>query len=209
MEKARKTAGYYDKQSTTYDRLYRSYLDHTHQKMMSHLWLSEGDRILDVSAGTGLLADRIIQKFGPFEELVLNDPANRMLAQAVNRLRDCQDFISYTNYYAEELLFERNSFDHIICLNSFHYYVDQKRVLSHFNHLLKPGGMLWMLDWNRAGFFIINSKLIDWFSPMNINTRSLIEVKKMLSEQNFEIHEKEEWSFRLWNFFFIKAVKFE
>lgn len=206
MKKAKQTADYYNKQSYKYDRLYRSYLGHTHQKLLEQIEIRPGETVLDCSAGTGLLAEHLLKRFD-IGRLLLNDPASEMLNVAKEKLRSEEKDIAYTHYFAEELnALSPETFNHIICLNSFHYYVDQPRALSNFRTLLKPGGILWMLDWNRAGFFIINSKLIDWFSPMNINTRTLDEIEVLLNTRTFSVDEKTTWSFRLWNFFYLKAT---
>lgn len=127
-----------------------------------------------------------------------------MLEVAKYRLSS-SDNIRFSNYFAEDLQFEENSFDHIICLNSFHYYVDQHSVINQFKRVLKPGGTIWIQDWNRVGLFKIANKLIDWLSPENINTRSVDEMKELLHQNNFVVKKEGTWRFRWWNFFFIRA----
>jgi ubiquinone/menaquinone biosynthesis C-methylase UbiE len=207
LDKAKNTAEYYNKQSHKYERIYSSYLFHTHQKLLDRISIKPGESILDCSAGTGMLAEQLINNFD-IGELHLNDPANEMLDVAREGLANKNQHIAYTNYFAEELdQLLPKTFDHLICLNSFHYYVDQPKVVSNFQKLLKPGGALWLLDWNRTGFFVINSKLIDWFSPMNINTRTINEMEALLNTHTFSVDEKATWSFRLWNFFYLKAIQ--
>ena len=206
-KKAKQTANYYNNQSQKYDRIYNSYLGHTHQYLLDQLDLQAGESVLDCSAGTGILAGEMLHRFD-IKKLILNDPANKMLNIARDRLKFAKTEIAYTNYFAEELdQLLPKKFDHIICLNSFHYYVDQERVLYNVHQLLKSGGTLWLLDWNRTGFFILSNKLIDWFSSMNINTRSLAEIKSLLKFSDFSIEDENNWRFRLWNFFYLKATK--
>jgi ubiquinone/menaquinone biosynthesis C-methylase UbiE len=157
-----------------------------------------------VSAGTGVLATRIIKIAGPFRRLVLNDPSEKMLEQARYRLRK-ETAIEYSTHFAEELNKTEGRFDHILCLNSFHYYVDQPLALSHMRNLLKPDGTLWLQDWNRSGFFTVASKLIGWLSPEHINTRNLHEMKKLMSDAGFSIEQTDEWSYRWWKFLFMKG----
>ncbi|MDZ7720079.1 MAG: methyltransferase domain-containing protein [Balneolaceae bacterium] len=199
-----KTVHYYDKLAEKYDRQYKSYLQHTHEKFLDKIELSSSDEILDSSAGTGLLAQEILEKFGPFERLVLNDPSSNMQERAKYRLR-YRDEVEFTSYYSEELPFDKDSFSQIICLNSFHYYTNQSRVLENFSKIIKPGGTLWLLDWNRVGSFKIANKLIDWLTPQNINSRTLPELKDLLTENDFDVIEEDTWGYRWWNFLFVRC----
>jgi ubiquinone/menaquinone biosynthesis C-methylase UbiE len=129
-----------------------------------------------------------------------------MLQQAKERLRDVKG-IEYTNCFCEQLSFRENCFDKICCLNSFHYYTDQKLILSHFHTFLKPGGTLYILDWNRTGSFRVINKIIDLLSPEHINTRSKEETLQLLGNSGFTPIHHSTWGFRWWKFYFISAQK--
>lgn len=172
--------------------------------MMRRLSLKKKDEILDVSAGTGMLAEGILSEFGPFKRLVLNDPSRGMLEKAKYRLR-YQKEVEYTSDFSEELSFREDTFTKIICLNSFRYYTDHPAVLSHFRRMLKPDGHLYILSWNRVGFFKFINWMIGLISGHALNTRSLDEMKELLKESGFTIEEEETWRFRWWNFFFVKC----
>lgn len=201
---AKNTVHHFDKLADRYDKQYQSYLRHTHKKLIGELELSQNDEVLDTSAGTGLLAREILDIFGSFNRLVLNDPSPKMQERAKYRLRYEKE-VEFTSHFSEELPFEDNSFTQVICLNSFHNYTNQERVLENFHRVLKPDGNLWMLDWNRTGSFIITNKFIDWLSPENINSRTLDELKSLLSYQNFEVIEEDTWGYRWWNFLFVRC----
>lgn len=204
QQKKKHTIGYYNKISSIYESMYSSYLQHTHFKLLSKLNLLPADRVLDISCGTGLLIKMMIDKKIVCSEWVLNDPAADMLAKAKEQLKDHAN-ITFTNYYAEDLDFPDQFFDKIICLNSFHYYTGQTLVLKNLYRLLKPGGSLYIQDWNRRGTFIIVNKLIDLISPENLNTRSNSEMKKLLTQNHFKIRDEQSWGYRWWNFFYLEA----
>ena len=165
----------------------------------------DGRDVLDLSAGTGILAESLLETCGKPARFVLNDPADQMLEIARERLKHIPD-IEYCGHYAENLDRLQGSFDHIICLNSFRYFVDQPLVLDHIRVLLKPGGTLWMQDWNRRGLFRVAIRLIDLLSPEHIDTRSVREMETLLHQRSLTIEEKKTWRFRWWNFFFLKGV---
>ncbi len=202
--KAQKTVRYYNKRSKNYDSKYSAYLAHTHSKFIHGFNTNLEDRVLDVSAGTGILASELIQRGFPFSELVLNEPSKGMQHKARQRVGRYPK-IRFTGYLAEELPFNDHSFDRIISLNSFHYYTHHKKVLNHIKRILKPGGSLYIQDWNLSGYFYIPNTLIQWFSSEHINTVSLSEMQTNLRSYGFFIQDDEEWRFRFWKFYWIHA----
>ncbi|MEX0663099.1 MAG: methyltransferase domain-containing protein [Balneolaceae bacterium] len=202
--RAESTINYYNKLSKKYDRGYSGYLKHTHAKLLENLKIPDGARVLDISCGTGILGSEIAEHFS-ISELVLNDPSEGMINIARERLADIEN-ITFSQHIAEELPFEPDSFDVLICLNSFHYYTDHKKVVEHFRRLLKPGGTLYLLDWNLEGWFHLPNGIISAFSPEHINTKSASETDKLLSEFKFKIETLQRWSFRFWKFYLIKAL---
>ncbi len=201
----RKTIDYYNKSSEQYDRGYSTYLKNTHRQLLERLKLSPGARVLDVSGGTGILAEQIITRHKQVE-VVLNDPSGGMLDIAKKRLNNHKN-VRFTDHLAEELPFSEQSFNHVVCLNSFHYYTDQQKVIRKFYEILKPGGLLYLLDWNRESWFRLPNAVISFFSPEHINTRSFDESLEMLTRADFNITYQNRWTFRFWKFFLIEASK--
>jgi demethylmenaquinone methyltransferase/2-methoxy-6-polyprenyl-1,4-benzoquinol methylase len=205
-EKADRTAESYNKQAKMYEDKWEDYLSHTHQKMLDIFTSGQEHRILDVSAGTGLMAHHLLKKDYDFSELVLNDISEEMLNRAKKRF-DEHEAVSFAEFPVEKLGFEDESFDTVISVNAFHNYTDQLLALSEIHRLLKPGGKLYLLDWNKKGVFRLVNFCIDIFTNEVIQTRSADEVKNALGSVPFQVNVCEEWRYHYWNFFLMGAEK--
>jgi ubiquinone/menaquinone biosynthesis C-methylase UbiE len=204
-KKIRDTVSFYNRFSEKYDRKYASYLHHTHDRLFDYLGDISGERILDISAGTGLLARKILAKYSDVR-LVLNDPSDGMRAVAMARFEENKS-VEFSDSLAEKINFPPESFDRVICLNSFHYYADQEEAVQNMFYMLKPGGSVHILDWNLEGWFHLPNAIISILSPENINTRSLSETENIFDQQGFSTTYRDKWSFRFWKFYLIEAKK--
>lgn len=205
QKKIDKTVGFYDTFSTKYDRRYSAYLEHTHKRLLDAMDLSAGERILDISCGTGFLAEELLSRY-PDIQLTLNDPSKGMLKKAKERFKN-RSSVQFTNHTAEGIRFDEESFDRVICLNSFHYYADQPLVIENISRVLKPGGRFIILDWNREGWFHIPNAIISCLSREHINTRSLAEMKALLASFGFKHQSEKRWWFRFWKFYLVEVER--
>ncbi|SMO95222.1 class I SAM-dependent methyltransferase [Fodinibius sediminis] len=110
------TISAYNRQAASYEAKWKNYLVHTHEAFLRRFKTTDGDTILDVSGGTGLLAKMLVDGNYAFKHLVINDPSEKMLAIARDRLSD-EERISFSNDWAEEISVKSNQFDRIFCLN--------------------------------------------------------------------------------------------
>lgn len=200
------TINRYNRKAERYEQKWQKYLDHTHRILLKNIKTDSSDIILDPSGGTGLLAQKLIEQNYSFEHFVVNDPSDEMLAIARQRLSSSPS-VSFDNHKIQVLAYPHHNFSKIICLNSFHFYKKQQQVLNQFYNILKPGGKLYMLDWNREGFFRILNTLIRWSSSEYINTRSLPELQQMATDNKFDIKTSHSWNWRYWKFMFIEGTK--
>ena len=204
-KRVRRTIDFYNGFSEKYDRKYAAYLKHTHRHLLDHVGDLSGQRVLDVSCGTGILAKHLLEMF-PDIQLHLNDPSDGMRSVAMARFENHSD-IEFSNDLAENLQVEPGSYDSVICLNSFHYYADQQAAIENMREALKPGGSLYLLDWNLEGWFHLPNKIVSLLSPENINTRSLPETEDLLKDSGLKPVSSEQWSYRFWKFYYIEANK--
>jgi ubiquinone/menaquinone biosynthesis C-methylase UbiE len=207
MMVSRETDKHYGPNAQDYEQRWKGYLKNTHFKLLDVLLpdMKESDIILDASCGTGLLMSQLLNKKAPFRELVLNDISPSILSFAQKRLpRD--DRISFSAYPASELQFEENSFTKVVCLNALHNYSDPLAALKQFKKVMTPAGKLYLLDWNRFGWFRLINVFISWSGNETINTWNLKEGKQYLRELHFQIRYTEKWRYRYWQLFQIVAV---
>lgn len=199
------TKNSYDKQAKQYDERWKAYLEHTHNRLLEIFESRPGEKILDVSAGTGTLAKHIIEK-SEYEEIVLNDISSKMLSIAKEKVGSSPN-IKFYNLFVKELDFPPQYFDRAISLNAFHYYTDQEGAVQKIAEMLKPDGYFYLLDWNRSGFFHWVNKVIERFASEDIHTKSMDEATEMLKKNNFEIVHSQTWTFRYWKLFLIVGRK--
>jgi ubiquinone/menaquinone biosynthesis C-methylase UbiE len=92
--------------------------------------------VIDIGAGTGVSSE-VILKTG-VKNLVLVEPSEAMLEQAIKRLADKAE---YCKLHAEDLNDKFNSnVDLAYALNTFHLFTDLSKFLASIACALKPGG---------------------------------------------------------------------
>tara|TARA_R110002096_G_scaffold183757_18_gene361992 strand:- start:4837 stop:5466 length:630 start_codon:yes stop_codon:yes gene_type:complete len=200
------TANAYNELANSYEKRWGKYLSHTYQKMAASLELKGAVRVCDISCGTGLFAHQLIKKYPELELLQLNDISTKMISYAKTRFSK-DEHVLFSKLPAHKIDDIDSRFDALISLNAFHNYDKQKAVVNASYNALIPGGKVYILDWNRAGLF----KLINFFIGSSvkegIDTRSLLEMEKLLKKANFDVVNTEKWNWRYWNFFLIVGQK--
>ncbi|MFP8490070.1 class I SAM-dependent methyltransferase [Gracilimonas sp. Q87] len=200
------TSESYSKDARNYEETWANYLDHTHAKLLAEFKSNPDDEILDVSAGTGLFAEHLIEAEYEFDTMTLNDVSAGMLKLARQRFEGRVD-LNFTCFFAEELGFEDSAFDIVISMSAFHNYAEQEKALHQIHRVLKADGCFYLLDWNRTGLFSLINYGISKMVPEIINTRSATETRKMLNERTFRVMVEKEWRYKYWEFYLFKAFK--
>ncbi|WP_315806882.1 MULTISPECIES: class I SAM-dependent methyltransferase [unclassified Bradyrhizobium] len=123
----------------TYEQL--GVIQFNHGKLLLEpLALKPGERVLDVGAGTGRLAEFAAHLVGPGGRVVGIDPLESRIAIA--RLRQSSNLVFDTGRAEDLSRFGEDEFD-VIYLNSvLHWISDKRMVLQEARRALRPGGRI-------------------------------------------------------------------
>jgi len=106
--------------------------------------VAPGDRVLDVACGTGIAARATAARVGPQGAVVGVDINPGMLRVARTKAPGVQ----WLEARAEELPFENDDFDAVLCQFALMFFTDKGAALREMARVLKPGGSLAVAVWD-------------------------------------------------------------
>jgi ubiquinone/menaquinone biosynthesis C-methylase UbiE len=149
--------------------------DGARQKLFDLLALRPGDRVLDIGCGTGTFATTLKQRY-PGVEVTGLDPDPKALARARSKAEQAKVSIGFDQGFADSLEYPAASFDLVFSSFMFHHLEGstRERTLREVRRVLKPGGSLYLLDFevSPAGHGLFN--LFHSGQRMRDNTESRI-----------------------------------
>lgn len=116
----------------------------------SELEKEEYEDLLDCGCGTGPMISLLYEKDSSKKYTGL-DITPRMIEVAKNKKLEGVNWIVGD---CENLPFEENSFDAIICSNSFHHYPNPEKFFESAKRVLRPGGRLILQDYTAPKFIL-------------------------------------------------------
>ncbi len=127
--------------------------------------VQNGDAVLDVACGTGILAREAVKRVGASGSVVGIDTNEGMLAVARRKAAD----ISWKAAPAENLPFDARSFDRVVSQFGLMFFDDQRRALQEMVRVLRPGGTMAVAVWGSLaatpGYAAVAEILADLFGP--------------------------------------------
>ena len=115
----------------------RPYEDQCDRIALRALLPRDGDRLIEVGAGFGRLAD----EYGGYREVVLLDPSDVLIGSAQERL-GADSRLTFQAGVAQHLPFPDDSFDAVVCVRVLHHFGDPRPAIAEFARVLQPGGVL-------------------------------------------------------------------
>jgi ubiquinone/menaquinone biosynthesis C-methylase UbiE len=172
------------------------YFRYMQKRLVAQLDLKVDQTLLDLGCGTGWALDyasRLVNGQGQFYGI---DISVRMIERATVNYKDKKN-IHFYQTSAEELPFQNDFFDFIICSSSFHHYFNPGRVLSEVHRVLKPRGRIYILDLTSDGIIgrTINNRSRKR-EVEHVNYYSTAEFKALFTVANLNhISSKPLWAF--------------
>lgn len=113
------------------------------EQAIVRMHLKAGDRALDLGCGSGWAARRLAREVGPRGLVVGVDISDAMIREA--QAGDNPPNVRFFSAPAEHIPAEDGLFTHVLSVESFYYYADQRAVLDELQRVLAPGGRLLIL----------------------------------------------------------------
>jgi len=121
--------------------------DSARRELISSANIEPGHRVLDIGCGTGTLVVQLKRQYGPAQVVGL-DPDPKALRRARLKAARADVSVQLDQGFANELPYERASFDRVFSSFMFHHLNKQERenMLREVLRILKPGGSFHFVD---------------------------------------------------------------
>ncbi len=154
-------ADFYNRRSETYDN--SEWHVQICQRLLEYAKITSGQYILDIATGTGHIAIAASQIVGSEGKVVGIDISAGMLEQTKQKVEKLGlRNIEFQLADAELLNFPENSFNRILCANSFPWIENKQVALQQWMISLKPGGIIAIhtpADTADIGYVVLRSVL--------------------------------------------------
>jgi ubiquinone/menaquinone biosynthesis C-methylase UbiE len=145
-------------------------------EFVSHIGSLQAQSVLEIAGGTGRLTRHLRERFPAPAKLVASDISPDMLELAKAQLNDPS--IEFQVADAQQLPFEDDSFDLVVCQYGLMFLPDKQKGFSEARRVLKPGGKYIFATWDRTDniplFKLIFNDLVLPFFAGEDTTRFLV-----------------------------------
>ncbi|NNE99570.1 MAG: methyltransferase domain-containing protein [Pyrinomonadaceae bacterium] len=109
-------------------------------------YVSAGDVVLDVGCGTGIVTLLAAEAAGPEGQVVGIDPTGFLLDRA--RSKTPAYPVKWIDTNVEDMPFDENTFDVVLCHQTFQYVEDPAAGMAAMKHVAKQGGTIAVSVWS-------------------------------------------------------------
>jgi ubiquinone/menaquinone biosynthesis C-methylase UbiE len=148
----------WDMRAETYDERRFDFMRYMQRRTIEIMPITSNISFLDIGCGTGWALEYVaalVSGQGNFQGI---DISPGMIERAGDRLQK-NNALRFQVANAEQLPFQEESFDLILCTNSFHHYQHPEKALGEVFRVLKSKGQIFITDFTADGPV---SRLIDW-----------------------------------------------
>jgi ubiquinone/menaquinone biosynthesis C-methylase UbiE len=180
---ARRIRRRYDRLAEVYDRRWASYVEGSVRETLRRIEIRDGDRVLDVGCGTGVLLEAIAGR-APAARLAGVDLSLAMLAVARHKLGERASLVAGE---AGGLPFADHRFDLVLSSSALHYWPDPAAGLAEIARVLRPGGRVGITDWCADYLAIqVADLLLRVLEPAHHRAYGTKDCERLLGESGFE-----------------------
>lgn len=146
------------------------------------------DTLLDVGCGTGPMIELLVSKY-PEKHYTGADITPKMI-EVANAKHLPNTIFQVAD--SENLPYEENSFDAVICANSFHHYPNPQKFFDGVHKILKPGGRLILRDYTSFNWLVwlmnhIEMPLANLIGHGDVRAYTRDEVRVMCSKAGLNV----------------------
>lgn len=131
---------FFDRHAPTWDSEETARREADLHRVVDEADLRQGDFVLDVGTGTGVLVSHILRRIGPEGRLLALDISRAMLSQA--RRKAGRRNVVFVEADVHHLCTRKERFDRVICNAAFPHFEDRELGLREMVRALRPAGIL-------------------------------------------------------------------
>jgi ubiquinone/menaquinone biosynthesis C-methylase UbiE len=167
----------WDKASGYYEAYWQKQLYPAQQKLLQLANIKDGDKIIDIACGTGLVSFPAAKLAGQKGFVLANDISDKMVETGTSLAKERNlSNISFQRMDAEHLDVEDDSFNIALCALGLMYFPDPLRAMKEMHRSLKPGGHAVVAVWGQRKncgwaevFEIVDRRVASEVCPMFFN----------------------------------------
>lgn len=197
----------YDRAAPVYDKRWESYVRSSLYFLQEWMHLTGSEKILDVACGTGALEELIVRE-NPSQEMIGTDISQNMLNVAKRKLAAYPSVVFFRTG-ACDLPFVDDTFDLVVCANSFHYFDNPVASLQQMKRVLKRGGRLIVLDWCRDYLICqLCDLFLKVFDPAHRYCYRQRELNRFLIDADLQLLSRHKFKLNfIWGMMIAEAIK--